>query len=91
MCSQDLLCLRLEREDHCPQVYRYIDAWKILENIQDTIEGDHVFRNRTRGAGVEENPFFIVYALFFLLPYVCFIHTNKKSQITHKGEPRFPV
>ena len=58
---------------------------------QDTIEGDHFFRNRTRGAGVEENPFFMVCALFFLSPHVYFFHTNKKSQITHKGEPRFPV
>lgn len=64
---------------------------KFWKNIQDTIEGDHFFRNRTRGAGVEENPFFMVCALFFLSPHVCFFHTNKKSQITHKGEPRFPV
>ena len=31
MCSHDLLCLSLEREDHYAQVYRYTDAWKVLD------------------------------------------------------------
>ena len=55
---------------------------KFWKDSQDTVEDDYFFRNRTGGSLSGGKSIFhcvcFSAAPFFLLPYVCYFHTDKK-------------